>query len=213
MAQENTYTHKGIPHTYLIGPNSEVLWDGHPVKLTNNLIEKFLAKRVEAVAERFAGAPRSAITQYLSGRLPESYATLTQALKNEKKEEKKEPIQRMLSFVESQIQDQLSYADQLTEKKEYLEAYNLYAAAKQNWKNTDFGKKAAEKLKKFSDKEIQAELEASQLLQKILSSALKKSSKNNTEAIQLLQELANSNRYRDTKAAEKASSLADMLSK
>jgi hypothetical protein len=185
------YQTSGIPHSWLVSSTGEVVWDGHPAELKDDMLEEQLRKvLLRAEASLNAG-------KYAEGiKALETYVKKPQG--EEAAKAASEAIEKVAKYGKEKLQD----AERLAQDGYYAEALETVAALEKGFKGTELGDQAKKKHDAWKkDDKVKTELEASALVDKAEDLARGKKYK---DAGAFLQRVLQLKKYEGTKARERA---------
>ncbi len=159
------YKTRGIPHSWLIGPNGKIVWKGHPAGLNDSIIKKHITgarvgPKISLPAE-FAKA-----TKYLkASQFGKAHGELEKKLKRAKEASEKDAAREAMEEIEKYSEAQLAAISKFKEKRQYEAGLQALQRGARDFKGMDIAKKFAKELKAWKrDKVIQAELSGAQML-------------------------------------------------
>lgn len=208
-----SYSIPGYPSSALIGPDGNLLWQGHPSELSNSTVESalkgakpaptsFLAFAPKAAAEGRVAAHAKAIEQ---GKLAKAHAALLGFAADAKATEgEKTSASALAAEIEAHVQALLAQAERFAKSREPLKSVTVYDTLAKEFGAAKFGtdaKAAAEALRK--DEATSRELDAAEAFEKLRSSTAKLASSKRKDKYKEFAE-----KWKGTKAGDRAKAAA-----
>lgn len=137
-----------LPSSILIGPDQRICYRrSGSVGAPASEIRKALADRWRVVLEDYPGAPRSLLGHLSAGRVSQAY-----------QEARAAGLEELADRLGRAGRQRLDEAESLHAGKHYLDAYRLFETLARDWKGTDIGDPAVERLAEYRSREMRAEL-------------------------------------------------------
>lgn len=197
------YKTRGIPHAWLVAPDGNVVWEGHPGNLKEGQIEEQL-KNVR-LGPAFGDLPEKAkrARKYLeAGKFAKGVKALQKLVNDpEAGAAAKEAIEKIAAMGEGRLER----VEKLAEAGAYGEAIAMLEAIEKQFKGLDAGDKAKAKRKAWKkDKRVKAELDGVKILRK--AKALIKANRHR-DAARLLLAMTKKKKFAGTRCCDKAKEL------
>jgi hypothetical protein len=160
-AVDKAYGVKGFPHSWLVGADGKVLWEGHPGNLSEGSIEEALAKAVfiPPVPAQFKDASAALAKK--------EYGKAHAALEKELAKGANEALQRAHDGIEKVAAERVAQADEQAKAGEYADAAANLDEVARCWKGMPVADEAAAKAKEWrADKSIKSQIAAGEDLKK-----------------------------------------------
>ena len=157
---------RGIPDSILINPEGQIIWRGHPMRLTDSEVEKAIKGALRTPVYEWGARAKGVRKALAKG----DYAKALEAASDLSAEDRGPEI---VAFIESTIRSRLERMETAMDAGDYLEARTLAEDARKNMKGLEPEAKAIEileQLKKSPD--IQKVLKGQELLEKLELAAL-----------------------------------------
>lgn len=208
-----SYAIAGYPSTVLIGPDGNLVWQGHPSELSNGTVESalkgakpppssFLAFAPKAAAEGRVAAQAKAIEQ---GKLAKAHSALLGFAADAKATEgEKTSASALAAEIEAHVQALVAQAERFAKAREPLKSVTVYDTLAKEFGAAKIGtdaKAAAEALRK--DPAASRELEAAEAFDKLRSSTAKLASSKRKDKYKEFAE-----KWKGTKAGDRAKAAA-----
>ncbi len=159
------YKTRGIPHSWLVGPNGKIVWKGHPGGLNNSIIEKHIVgARIGPKIAIPTEMPKAA--KYVkAGQFGKAHAELGKQAKRAKDADLEKSAHEAMASIEEFAKEQLEAIADYKEKRQYEAGLQALQRGAQSFKGMPVAKDFEKELKVWKkDKSIQAELSGAQML-------------------------------------------------
>jgi hypothetical protein len=194
---------KSLPHSFLIDPEGNLAWHGHPNSLTDELVQQALRgatkpgpKETLAWRGQIDGAPAGPLADAARGELNMALSALA-----EDPSPGAEALRLALNSHLGDLRDQIDGMFEQRDVRQGLAALDHLAG---EFKGHELGKQLKAALKaKRKDKSVKAELNALTALERALEVGRRRGMK---KALRMLEQVSES--YPGTKAAERAARIA-----
>jgi hypothetical protein len=161
------YTTKGIPHSWLVSPKGEILWEGHPGNLKETQIEENLKGVSLTPTFTLPKELKTAEKHINSGSFAEGIKSLEAHLKKPKNAETEAAAKETVEKVRAYGAERLKMAEDYAKDRDYGDASEILKALEKSFKGTDTGVKAKETLQSWKkDKASKLELDGWAIVQK-----------------------------------------------
>lgn len=167
-ATSNQWGVSGIPHTFIIGPEGDVLWRGHPAQIDGPLADAFKNHPPRLVDDKTLKAAMAAVDKAEAALKENSTAAAVKALAGVPTAAKADKeFAARLAGIEKQLGEQAASAiaevDPLIENKQYVEAASRLTDLSKALGSTPAGATARKKLAELTAKpEVRAAVELAQ---------------------------------------------------
>jgi tetratricopeptide (TPR) repeat protein len=194
------YTPRGIPHAWLIGPDGNVVWKGHPSGLAHGTIEEHLKNvRLKPAFDDLPKGLSKAAKSLNAGKYAQGLKELEKSADDP---DDGAAAKAAIARVEAYGADRLARADALAEAGAYREAMALCEEVEDGFKGHAVGDQAKDKLDAWKkDKTVKAELEGQEVLDK--AEAFERAGRK-PEAAKLLKSIVDGKKFEGTKVRAKA---------
>lgn len=158
IGARHQYGSGGIPHAKLIGVDGTVVWEGHPARLTDDIIEAELRK-VRRYSDVEGRRAQRAGKDLDKGKYGKALAEAQKILENESVDDvDRKSAQEIVDAVNATGERKLAYADALAADGEVDRAKDLLKDVEDAFSRTPFEDRAKEKRKALEDDDALAEL-------------------------------------------------------
>ncbi len=160
------YKTRGIPHSWLVGPDGMIVWKGHPASLNNAIIEKHIVGA--RIGPRFEVDPEfKKASQYLEkGAIGKAYGELEKQAKRAKSDELKESARKSMKSLEEYGEKRFKAIADMKAAKRYVDGMATMQREIAAFKGMDIAKKFESELKAWrKDKKIKAEITGAEMLE------------------------------------------------
>ena len=159
------YKTRGIPHSWLVGPDGKVVWKGHPASLNNSIIDKHIVgarigPKIQ-IPDEFSKAQGYA----KNGAFGKAYSDLTKQANRAKTPELKKAANDAMKSIEDYGDKRFAAIEKMKAARRYVDGIGALQREIAAFKGMDIGKKFESELKAWKkDKKIQAEISGSEML-------------------------------------------------
>lgn len=196
------YQARGIPHAWLVSPGGEIVWEGHPARLQNATIDKYI-KHARLTPTFRLPPDLSRAERYLNaGSISKGLDALEKYLRKPKAEDVAEAAraatERATSFGKKTLQE----VEECAKEGDYTDGLTLLSLLEKAFKGTEIGDQAKKKRAAWrKDAKIRDEVEADLILEKAKGLVQAKEYKT---AYAYLLRITKSRKYAETRAREEA---------
>lgn len=196
------YKTRGIPHSWLVGPNGKIVWKGHPAGLNDSIIKKHIVGA--RVGPKIAlPSELSKATKYIkASQFGKAFGELEKQVKRAKEASVVDAAREAMDQITKFSEEQFAAIGTFKEKRQYAAGLQALQRGVRDFKGMDISKKFDKEFKVWKrDKKIQAELSGGQMLAE--AHDLVKRGKY-AEAARLYAVVAKAKKYVDTEAQREA---------
>jgi len=160
------YKTRGIPHSWLVGPDGKIVWKGHPGGLNNSIIEKHIDGARVGPKIKLSGDLKSAEKYIKVGQFGKAHADLAKKAKRSKDGSVASAAQDAMKVIEEYAATELSRVADLKKARKFQAGLNALQRGAVAFKGMDASKEFERELKAWKkDKKIKAEIEGAQMLE------------------------------------------------
>ena len=159
------YKTRGIPHSWLVGPNGKIVWKGHPAGLNNSIIEKHIAGARVGPKISLPSELSKASRYIKASQFGKAFGELEKQAKRSKEASVADAAREAMDQITKFSEDQYAAIATLKEKRQYEAGLLALQRGIRDFKGMDISKKFDKEFKAWKrDKKIQAELSGGQML-------------------------------------------------
>jgi len=202
----NAFQSRGIPASWLVDPDGNVIWQGHPSSLPVNLIEENLAKvRLTPKFDDIPDALSKAGKYLQKGQLGKGVEELEKIQKDPAQdpaaiESATQYLKKVTDFGKAELESAVRLG---TENGYYLSGMTKLQQLKSMFKGCEIGDQADDKISEWKkDSSVKAHMEGEALVAQAEELIMKKSDPKKAKAI--LERVSEGKKYAGTKVAERA---------
>ena len=212
---QSGYGGGGIPHAYLIGPDGEVIWHGHPASLRDDDVEKACRRAKDFYLRKVVPALKSAASAFEKGKLSDAKSLATAAKeKGGGDREVDADADYILKRVDEMIAFWKSAIEKATAEGQYADVFDLLDMIQKHYPGTEEATAAAAQEKELkADPGVKRELDAWKALDKIIDQARRAEGDERKlkSVVRKLEKFVE--KYTTAKATKRAQQLLDSLQK
>lgn len=163
----NEYKSSGIPHSWLVSPGGEIVWEGHPASLNESIIETNIRSAKLTPEFKLPRELKEAQKHLDTANYAAGIKALESHLKAPKSPLSEKAAKEAIESVQTLGKDKLKEAEESAKARDYADAQAVLDMLSKSFKGTETGDKAKEMLASFQkDKTIKNELEGSAIIEK-----------------------------------------------
>jgi len=161
------YTAPAIPASWLISPKGEIVWNGHPSSLKNDVIEEQLKDARMGPEIELPEALANVRKPVEEEKWGDALKALERALKAKPEEDVAKAAQAAIDAINAWGEERLKVVDELAKEGDYLAGLEALVEVQKQFKGSDIADRARDKARDCnSDREIKNEITAAQHLAK-----------------------------------------------
>jgi hypothetical protein len=165
----NPYGVSGIPHAYLIGHDGVVVWEGHPARLSDDIVEKAV-RAIPDWSSRGGSRAKRAGKDLDKGAYGKAWRAAKDVLGRDRvDDDDRTACEAMVEHVEAVADRKFEYVDALVDAGDVSRAMEVLEEVDSTFDRTEWGDRAADRLKELRrDDRASALLDAEENVAKIL---------------------------------------------
>lgn len=211
LEKSSAYQSNGIPHSWLVSPKGEVVWEGHPANLKESLIEEHLKNAVLTPQFSLPKDLKSAERDLNAGNFTAGIKALETHLKKPRSPDTEAAARAALEQATKYGEARLKSVDELAKTQDYGTGAEILRGLEKSFKGSAVGDKAKELLAQWKkDDKIKLELEAAAYIDKATEQISAKQWKN---AAGFLSQVTKQKKFEGTKARTSAEKLLATVQK